>query len=123
MSCAICSKPFTGNAFGAGTVRAGTPLELISFRVEATRATRRPTLAARKETAIAQTGPESRQVYIRGTGKVDASILDFAALKADHEYQGPAIIERDTTTIWLPPGASATMDMLGNIAIVPQTES
>lgn len=116
-------EAFYRKRFGAGTVRAGTPLELISFRVEATRATRRPNLATREETAIAPTGAVSRQVYIRGTGKVDASILDFAALKADQEYQGPAIIERDTTTIWLPPDASATMDTLGNIAIVPQTDS
>lgn len=109
--------------FGAGTVRAETPLELISFRVEATHATRRPTLATLEKTAIAPTGLKSRQVYIRGTGNVDADILDFAALKAGPVYQGPAIIERDTTTIWLPPGASATMDGLGNIAIVPQTTS
>ncbi|MGZ0247675.1 MAG: hydantoinase/oxoprolinase family protein, partial [Alphaproteobacteria bacterium] len=39
--------------FGAGTIRAETPLELVSFRVEATHPTRRPALAALDETAIA----------------------------------------------------------------------
>lgn len=109
--------------FGAGTVRAQTPLELISFRVDATHATRRPALAALDETAIAPSGPKTRPVYLRGTGYVDADIIDFAALKSGPTYHGPAVIERDTTTIWLPPGATATMDVYGNLAIVPQAAS
>ncbi|MFT5487218.1 MAG: N-methylhydantoinase A [Paracoccaceae bacterium] len=109
--------------FGAGTIRAQTPLELISFRVDATHATRRPDLAALDETAIAPSGPKTRPVYLRGTGYVDADIIDFATLKSGPVYQGPAVIERDTTTIWLPPGATATMDIYGNIAIVPQASS
>lgn len=106
--------------FGAGTVRAETPLELISFRVEAIHKTRRPDLAAIDDTAIEQSGPKTRPVYLRGMGYVDADIIDFAALKTGTPYHGPAVIERDTTTIWLPPGATATMDTLGNVAIVPQ---
>lgn len=109
--------------FGAGTVRAETPLELISFRVEATRATRRPALAALDETSIAPTSAKTRPVYLRGTGEVEAEVIDFAALKAGPTYAGPAVIERDTTTIWLPPGATATMDTYGNIAIIPQAAS
>lgn len=106
--------------FGAGTVRAETPLELISFRVEAIHKTRRPDLAALDDTAIEQAGPKTRPVYLRGAGYVDADIIDFAALRAGAPYHGPAVIERDTTTIWLPAGATATMDTLGNLAIQPQ---
>ena len=106
--------------FGAGTIRAETPLELVSFRVEATHPTRRPALAALDETAIAPSGPKTRPVYLRDTGFVDADIIEFAALKTGPTYHGPAVIERDTTTIWLPPGTSATMDTFGNLAIVPQ---
>ncbi|MGZ0247674.1 MAG: hypothetical protein ACKVH1_17245 [Alphaproteobacteria bacterium] len=51
---------------------------------------------------------------------MDADIIEFAALKTGPTYHGPAVIERDTTTIWLPPGTSATMDTFGNLAIVPQ---
>jgi len=54
---------------------------------------------------------------------VDADIISFAALKTGPTYHGPAVIERDTTTIWLPPGASATMDTLGNLAVIPQAVS
>lgn len=109
--------------FGAGTVRAQTPLELISFRVDATHATRRPALAALDDTAITASSAKTRPVYLRETGYVDADIIDFATLKSGPTYHGPAVIERDTTTIWLPPGATATMDMYGNLAIVPQAAS
>ncbi|MDE0794473.1 MAG: hydantoinase/oxoprolinase family protein [Alphaproteobacteria bacterium] len=109
--------------FGASTIRAQTPLELISFRVEATHPTSRPALAALDETAIALSSPKTRPVYLRDTGFMDADIIDFAALKAGPTYHGPAVIERDTTTIWLPPGASATMDTFGNLAVIPQAVS
>ena len=109
--------------FGPGTIRTATPLELISFRVEARHATRRPVLAALNETATSVSGAKTRPVYLRDTGYMDAEIIDFAALKAGPNYHGPAVIERDTTTIWLPPGASATMDTLGNLTILPQAVS
>ncbi len=109
--------------FGASTIRAQTPLELISFRVEATHPTSRPALAALDETAIALSSPKTRPVYLRDTGFMDADIIDFAALEAGPTYHGPAVIERDTTTIWLPPGASATMDTFGNLAVIPQAVS
>ena len=109
--------------FGAGTIRAQTPLELISFRVDATHPTRRPALAALDQTAITSSVSKTRPVYLRGTGYIDADIIDFRLLKSDTTYGGPAVIERDTTTIWLPPGATATIDTFGNLAIVPQAIS
>jgi N-methylhydantoinase A len=109
--------------FGAGTTRPETPLELISFRVEATHPTRRPELAAIDDTPIAGSGPRTRQVYIRGRGFVDADILDFETLRAEQIYTGPCVIERTTTTIWLPPATSATMDIYGNLSITPEATS
>lgn len=109
--------------FGAGTTRPETPLELISFRVEATHPTRRPVLAALDNGAIAAAGEKYRPVYIRGTGFVEAAIVDFETLRVGEVYHGPSVIERNTTTIWLPPGTSATMDVYGNIFIVPEAES
>ena len=109
--------------FGAGTIRAQTPLELISFRVDATHPTRRPALAALDQTATTSSVSKTRPVYLRGTGYIDADIIDFRVLKSDTTYGGPAVIERDTTTIWLPPGATATIDTFGNLAIVPQAIS
>jgi hypothetical protein len=38
-------------------------------------------------------------------------------LSPEVSFNGPAIIERESTTIWLPGGARATLDIYGNLAI------
>lgn len=109
--------------FGPGTTRPETPLELISFRVEASHPTRRPALATIEDSAIVAETGKVRPVYQRGTGFVSADIVDFRALRAGQIYHGPAVIERSTTTIWLPPGSTATMDGYGNLSIAPGAAS
>jgi N-methylhydantoinase A/oxoprolinase/acetone carboxylase beta subunit len=99
------------------SARAGTPMELISFRVEATRPTTRPVLAAVDSAYSAPDAPRTRQVYLRETGFVDCAIVDFRTIAPGAALAGPAIVERDTTTVWIPPGCSAEMDDLGNISI------
>ena len=103
--------------FGSGTTRAGTPMELISFRVEATRPTTRPVLAAVDSAYSTPGATSTRQVYLRETGFVDCAIVDFRTIAPGAAIAGPSIVERDTTTVWIPPGCSAEMDDLGNISI------
>ena len=103
--------------FGAGTTRSGSPMELISFRVDATRPTSRPALATVEAGYEAPSQPRTRKVYLRDTGFVDAVIADFRTFVPDTTLDGPAIVERDTTTVWIPPGCSATIDSFGNISI------
>lgn len=103
--------------FGAGTVRRQTPLELISFRLEAVRPTVTPPPGRFPEGP--ETSKTARPVYLRGTGWTDAAIHAFGTLSLDDVVQGPAVVERDTTTIWLPPGASARRDEAGNLLIDP----
>lgn len=105
--------------FGAGTTRSQTPLELISFRVEATHPTRRPALAELAPGPAPPAAPRTRPVYIRGRGWTDAGIHDFRTLSPGRAVAGPAVIERDTTTVWLPPGTTATLDVFGNLTIAP----
>ena len=105
--------------FGAGTTRSATPLELISFRVEASHPTARPKLARLGPGPAAPAEIPVRDVYIRGRGWVPAEIHDFRTLAPGVRLAGPAVIERDTTTIWLPPGATATLDPYGNLEIDP----
>lgn len=109
--------------FGVGTTRPEMPLELISFRVEATHPTRRPALAALDDITIDAEERRSRPVYIRGEGFLEAEIIDFETLRPGQVYCGPSVIERSTTTIWLPPGASATMDAYGNVSIAAEPAS
>jgi N-methylhydantoinase A len=103
--------------FGAGTTRAEAPLELISFRVEAIRPSDKPPLAPLETAGRGGQPTRNRQVYLRGEGWLDAEIHDFDGLQPGAKISGPAVIERNNTTIWLPPGASAVLDPFGNVEI------
>ncbi len=103
--------------FGAGTTRAGAPLELISFRVEAVRPSDKPPLAPLIAGERTGRPTRNRQVYDRGSGWLDARIHDFDGLQPGAEVSGPAVIERSNTTIWLPPGTTAMLDKFGNVEI------
>ena len=58
-----------------------------------------------------------RPVYLRGRGFIDAAVFAFDDLAANVPVAGPAIVERESTTIWLPRATSATLDVYGNLAI------
>ncbi len=104
--------------YGAGTFRPESPLEIISFRAEAVKATEKPSFAPLfKDRPGASASRRRRPVYLRGQGLIDAAIHAYDDLAADLPIAGPAVIERESTTIWLPPGARATLDVYGNIAI------
>jgi N-methylhydantoinase A len=109
--------------FGAGTIRPETPLELISFRVDAIKFTEKPPLGPlySKDTGVGgDFAPYTRRsVYQYGKGWSEADIYDFENLSAGFKCSGPAIIERRHTTIWLPPGSLAELDVYGNIKINP----
>jgi N-methylhydantoinase A len=59
----------------------------------------------------------SRSIYMRGKGYVEAAIHSFDDLSPDTPIEGPAVVERESTTIWLPAPARATLDVYGNLAI------
>lgn len=107
--------------FGCGTVRPGAPLELISYRVEAVKPTEKPALAEIdwESMPAPPANRRTRRVYHAGSGWVDAGILDFADLRPGVRVAGPAVVEWDATTIWLPPGSAATVDGYGNLEIAP----
>ena len=102
--------------FGLGTIRRETPLELISFRAEAVLETDKPKFAVLERNGAGM--PERhRKVYRRDDGWLDARVIEFDGLAPNHPIEGPAVIERDNTTIWLPPGASGELDAYGNLKI------
>ena len=109
--------------YGAGAVRAAAALEIVSFQIDAAVATGAPPLAVRHVEAPNAAPIRTREVFIRGRGRIVAAIHDFGALPAAADIHGPAVIERDMTTIWVPPGASAALDIHGNLEIRPQTQS
>jgi N-methylhydantoinase A len=104
--------------YGAGTFRRETPLEIISFRAEAATATEKPRFSALFDRQRTPSGAaRKRSVYTRKSRWIDAAIYAYDAIAPDHPLSGPAIVERESTTIWLPPGARATLDVYGNLAI------
>ncbi len=103
--------------YGAGTTRAQAPLEIISFRAEAVKTTEKPTFAPLFAGKRGSATPRRRPVTMRGHGRLDAAVHNFNDLAPDGPVAGPAIIERESTTIWLPPATRATLDVYGNLAI------
>ena len=55
-------------------------------------------------------------------GWQDTPIFDYTSLRAGHEITAPAIIEAPTTTVAVPPGATASVDRLGNLIMRFQSE-
>ena len=109
--------------FGAGTTHAKSALEVISIRAEAVKETPKPEIAPvfvedHSATAIAPTG--RRPVYKHGAGWLNAAIYDFERLIPGRRLAGPAVIERQNTTVWLPPKTAATLDIYGNLEIEPE---
>ena len=47
----------------------------------------------------------------------EAAIYAYSDLAAGTPLPGPAVVERERTTIWLPSGMSATLDVYGNLTI------
>ena len=103
--------------FGPGTTRPEAPLELISYRMEARHPNQRPDLAKLETDKPSPRKNRKRKVFIRGKGFITADVHDFKILDSKVILSGPSIIERDTTTIWVPPGQISEMADYGNISI------
>jgi N-methylhydantoinase A len=50
-------------------------------------------------------------------GWQDIAVYDYRDLGRDDRLIGPAVVETPTTTVALPEGCAATLDMLGNMVI------
>ena len=105
--------------FGQGTTRAESPLEAITFRVEALKITEKPHLRPEEEKdgdpRTAQKGEQ--KVYLRQFGLFSTKVYDYDQLVAGIYLPGPAIIQRRDTTVFVPPAHQAKVDSYYNIRI------
>ncbi len=112
--------------FGQGTSRTIHPLEVITFRLEAIRATDKPALAqvdaVRNNDGLEHARVGRRPVYLRRYGQLDASVYDYDHLLPGHALEGPAIIQRHDTLIVVPPGYEANIDGHRNTRITARQE-
>ena len=106
--------------FGPATVRSESPLEVITFRVEALRPSEKPKLRAQAESrgadpTVARKG--ARSFFLRPHGALTADVYDFEVLVPGSRLAGPAIIERRDTTVFVPPGFEGSVDGYRNVRI------
>ena len=106
-------------SFGPATVRSESPIEVITFRVEALRLFEKPTLRTETEgpTDLRAARKGARTLFLRPYSSLSAEVYDFERLTPGARLSGPAIIERRDTTVFLPPGFEARVDGYRNIRI------
>ena len=103
-----------------GFVAEGEPMQLVTFRAEATgivrKAELRPSPDAGPDPQAAGFG--RRDVWLKETGGfVSCPLYDRDRLGAGNRIEGPAIVEQMDATTLLPPGAIATVDPYLNLIV------
>jgi N-methylhydantoinase A len=105
--------------YGHGTSRKESPIEIITFRLEALRPTCAPEL---KPAAL---GPQDaspalkseRRATLRGEREIVCRVYDGERLWPGARVLGPALIERRDTTVFVPEMFSARLDGYRNICL------
>jgi N-methylhydantoinase A len=117
-----CAFEMTYEArFGRAVIHAEAPLEVITFRVDALKASRLPRPAASEAPASPASPPSGqRAVYVRGVGLVPTAVYRFDDLAPGHVVQGPALVERADTTIYAPGRCELRLDGYRNIRLQPE---
>jgi len=101
-----------------GFVDERNPVELVNLRVTAVGATPDPefesmTVASDADASAAKRG--TREVVLSADERIETPYYDRNALSPGHRVEGPAVVELDNTTIWLPPSFDADVDAYGNL--------
>jgi N-methylhydantoinase A len=103
-----------------GFVADGEPMQLVTFRAEATGVVRkadlRPSPDAGPDPRAAEFG--HRDVWFQEIGGfVSCPLYDREKLAAGNRIAGPAIVEQMDATTLIPPGATATVDSYANLIL------
>ena len=122
--------------YGKGSIVLGTPVELVGLRAIGIGATMRATLGgeppvgAGEDTAATAAGPRpTRPAEPMGTRAVrlerhqqprEVAVHRGPDLRPGHTLDGPALVDGSDTTIWVPPGCSARVDVHGTLEIEPR---
>jgi len=103
-----------------GFVAEEEPMQLVTFRAEATGIVRKVDLRP-----AADSGPDAgaaefgrRDVWLRENGAfISCPLYDRERLAAGNRIEGPAIVEQMDATTWIVPGATATVDRYLNLLL------
>ena len=90
-------------------------IELVSFKVSAIGRRRTPDLTqAAESTGFPRT---SRDVYVRGSGFVEAAVVHRSSLEPEESVAGPAVVEEEGSTTFVEPGMTVTRSGQGALVI------
>jgi N-methylhydantoinase A len=90
-------------------------IELVSFKVSAIGRRRTPDLTqAAETTGFPRT---SREVYVRGSGFVEAVVVHRSSLEPGESVAGPAVIEEEGSTTFVEPGMTVERSDQGALVI------
>ncbi|MFO7927574.1 MAG: hydantoinase/oxoprolinase family protein [Halobacteriota archaeon] len=99
-----------------GFVDDRNPVELVNLRVTAVGATPTPPSTEREGTATEPPTPLGhREVVLGADERVETPYYNRDDLGTGHELTGPAVVESDNTTIWIPPSFDGSIDRFGNL--------
>jgi N-methylhydantoinase A len=106
--------------YGEGTAWKGVPASLINYSVTVTGRQSRPDLAkvaADAETGTAETR-ETRRVFLPGEREwAEIPIIDEQHFPVGVKVEGPAIIDENDTTVYVPLGTTAERDEYQNYVL------
>ena len=95
---------------------AKSPVDITTVRLRATAAS--PKVAFPEIAGGPSPEPRGRRrVFVSGEW-AEAALYDRSALRAGNRIAGPAIVEQEDSTAWLPPGWEASVDAIGSLRAV-----
>jgi N-methylhydantoinase A len=106
--------------YGEGTAWKGVPASLINYSVTVIGRGQRPTLngTGHANGAGSSLVREEREVFLPAERRRErVPIIDDASFGVGTEVEGPAIIDEGDTTVYVPPGTTATRDEYRNYVL------
>jgi N-methylhydantoinase A len=106
--------------YGEGTAWKGVPASLINYSVTVIGRGQRPTLngAGHANGASNSLVREEREVFLPAERRHErVPVIDDASFGVGVNVEGPAIIDEGDTTVYVPPGTTATRDEFRNFVL------
>jgi N-methylhydantoinase A len=113
--------------YGHGALALGAPIELATIRAVGIGRTTQAVLSPTNVDVVSEgtAAPVARRRSVRlergDAGREDIAVFDGDRLRPGHTLGGPALIDALDTTIWIPAGATATVNRQGTLLMEMQT--
>jgi N-methylhydantoinase A len=108
--------------YGAGSISLGTPIEVVALRAVGTSPGEVEFSRSQCDTSLPSSAlkPAQSRLVRSGTepgARLRVGVIEDEALQPGLRLEGPALIERRDTAIWVPDGATARRDLSGSVIL------